>query len=128
MKSFNALGLALAATIAAAGFAAPASAQYWQGNGSHQAQGARHGQADTGHLWKEIAELDRKIDRADKRNTISEREANGLHRQVAELKRDYRRYSANGLDRAEARQLAQRTDRIEQRLKNERRDRDGRRG
>jgi hypothetical protein len=79
-------------------------------------------------VWQEITELDRKIDRADKRNTISQREANGLHRQVGELKRDFRRMSANGLDRSEARQLTQRTERIEQRLKNERRDRDGYRG
>ena len=38
MKSFNALGLALAAAIAATSFAAPASAQYWQGNAAHAGQ------------------------------------------------------------------------------------------
>lgn len=127
MKSFNALGLALAAAIAATGFAAPASAQYWQGNAAHAGHD-RQDRVNGNKVWQEIAELDRKIDRADKRNTISQREANGLHRQVGELKRDFRRMSANGLDRSEARQLTQRTERIEQRLKNERRDRDGYRG
>ena len=121
MKSFTLLALA----IAAAGLSVPAAAQPWQGNSQH---GAHYGKAQAAHIWQEIAELDRKIDRADNRDTISEREANGLHRQVADLKRDFRRFSTNGLDRAEARQLAQRTERIEQRLRNERRDRDGRRG
>lgn len=121
MKSFTPLGLALAATLATAGLATPASAQSWNGP-------ARHNQVQTAHVWEEIAELDRKIDRADRRGTISQREAAGLHRQVGDLKREFRRMSANGLDRGEARQLAQRTDRIEHRLKNERRDRDGYRG
>ena len=122
MKSFTAFGLAL--TAAAAGLAAPASAQSWQNNGHN----SRHNQAANSQIWQEIAELDRKIDRADWRNTISEREAAGLHRQVAELKRDYRRFSTNGLDRSEVRQLTQRSERIEQRLRSERHDRDGRRG
>jgi len=122
MKSFTAFGLAL--TAAAAALAAPASAQSWQNNGHN----SRHNQAANSQIWQEIAELDRKIDRADWRNTISEREAAGLHRQVAELKRDYRRFSTNGLDRSEVRQLTQRSERIEQRLRSERHDRDGRRG
>jgi hypothetical protein len=100
MKSFNALGLALAAAIAATGFAAPASAQYWQGNAAHAGHD-RQDRVNGNKVWQEITELDRKIDRADKRNTISQREANGLHRQVGELKRDFRRMSANGLDRSD---------------------------
>ncbi len=123
MKSFTAL--ALAAT--AAGLAVPAAAQPWQGH-ANRAPIVTHGKGQSVQVWQEIAELDRKIDRADRRGAVSQREAAGLHRQVADLKRDFRRLSANGLDRAEARQLAQRTDRIEQRLRSERHDRDGRRG
>lgn len=119
MKSFTALGLAL--TAAAAALAGPASAQSWQSNG----HGGRHNQTYNSQVWQEIAELDRKIDRADWRNTISEREAAGLHRQVRDLKQDFRRLSANGLDRGEARRLTQRTEQIERLLRHERRDRYG---
>lgn len=110
MKPFSAFALALLA----AGISMPVA--------------ARPAQVRNDHVWAEIAKLDRAVDRADARHTISSREAAGLHRQVSDLKQQYRRFAVNGLTGREANTLKARVHAIEARLNAERRDRDGRRG
>ena len=80
------------------------------------------------HVWQEIAQLDRAVDRANARHAVSGREAAGLHRQVGDLKQQYRRFAANGITPGEANTLKARVHAIEERLHGERRDHNGHRG
>lgn len=75
-------------------------------------------------VWHDINELDRSIDRADQRDTISEREAAGLRAQVRALRDSYHQLNRGGLTPAEARSLEQRIERLNARLGNERHDAD----
>ena len=79
------------------------------------------------NVWDDIVQLDRDVDRADRAQTISKREAAGLHAQVIDLKAAYRRMNGNGLTPAEARTLNDRIHRLHMRLGNERHDADRRR-
>ncbi len=82
----------------------------------------------SGEVWRDIEALAADVDRADARDTISEREAAGLRGEIGELKAQYRRYNANGLSPAEARTLEGRINRLRTRLGNERRDPGNRQG
>jgi hypothetical protein len=97
--------------------AVPASAQVWR----VQPAAARQIQSD-------ISQLNTQISRAQQRRTISAREATGLRREALQLQRTYNRFSRNGLDRIEVRQLESQANALRQRLRLERRDWDGRRG
>jgi hypothetical protein len=97
--------------------AVPASAQMWRLQPSVQRE-----------IRQDINQLERRIDRAAQRGTISRREANGLRRQADNLRQRYYRYSRNGLDRVEVARLESDINRLHQRLRIERRDWDGRRG
>ncbi|MDD3798713.1 MAG: hypothetical protein PHE36_05990 [Novosphingobium sp.] len=103
------LALAAAATLAT-----PATAESRPQNGVQVRQ--------------EIAQLDRQIDRARARHTISVREAARLHGQVDRLENLYARYARNGLTRAELRTLDNRIDRVKRQLHVERSDNNDHRG
>ena len=113
--------LSLTLTIAAAGgltlTAAPATAQVWR------LQPAVHRQ-----IQADINQLERQIDRSERRRAISRREALGLRRQANDVERLYHRYSRNGLNRVEVAELERQVNRVRYRLRLERRDWDGRRG
>lgn len=79
-------------------------------------------------VWEDIVALERDVNRADARDTISEREAAGLRSQIADLKGQYRRFNANGLSPNEAQTLENRIHSLRNRLVNERGDRDHHRG
>lgn len=115
-----------AALVSAVAIAAPAAAQY-QGQGRHNgwSQGNRNHDRQ---IVRDIEQLDNRIDRAFQRGVISRREAMGLNREVNQLRQLFHRFSRDGLDRGEAIHLQHRIDRLQQRLRFERRDRDGRRG
>jgi predicted RNase H-like nuclease (RuvC/YqgF family) len=97
--------------------AVPASAQAWQLRQSVRSE-----------IQRDINQLENRIDRAARRGTISPREANSLRRDASNVQRLYNRYSRNGLDRREVAELELRVNRVQQRLRLERRDWDGRRG
>jgi predicted RNase H-like nuclease (RuvC/YqgF family) len=78
-------------------------------------------------IANQIEELDRRIDRADDRNRISEREAAGLRREVRNLRYQYRDFRRDGLTRWEWRTLQRRIDDVRTRLRIERSDWDNRR-
>ncbi|WP_310533507.1 hypothetical protein [Novosphingobium sp.] len=124
--------IAAPALIAAMAFGAavPAQAQnYGQHNQgrdygyNHNNNGYNNGQG----IEREITQLERQVNRGDNRDRISEREAAGLRRDVAQLRWTYRSYARNGLSSSEVRTLQNRIQNIRHRLQNERNDRDGRR-
>jgi len=102
---------ALAASLAL-GVAAPASAAVW----------------NAGQLRQEINQLDRQIDRAEARRTISQREARQLDRQVDRLEDAFRAYARGGFTRYELASLNNGIDRVKSQLRAERRDFDRRAG
>lgn len=77
---------------------------------------------------KEIAQLDRQIDRAKERKTISWREARQLHNRVDQLEKLYVRYARNGFTRIELRVLDNRVDAVQRQLRIERHDNNDHRG
>lgn len=100
---------ALAASLAL-GVAAPASAAVW----------------NPGELRQEINRLDRQIDRAEARRTISQREARQLDHQVDRLEHAFRHYARGGFTRYELASLDNGIDRVRIQLREERRDWDRR--
>jgi hypothetical protein len=120
--------IAAPALIAAMAFgvAVPAQAQHNQGRDygyNHNNNGYNNGRG----IEREITQLERQVSRNDNRDRISEREAAGLRRDVAQLRWTYRSYARNGLSSSEVRTLQNRIQNIRHRLQNERHDRDGRR-
>lgn len=95
----------------------PASAQAWRVQPVVQRQ-----------IQQDINQLERRIDRATARGTLSRREANGLRTRALDVRQLFNRYSRNGLDRREVADLELRVNRLHERLRYERRDWDGRRG
>jgi|GEM_PF-1230930 len=83
------------------------------------------GQANA--IRMQIEQLDRRIQRLDGRDRISEREAAMLSRAVYNLRQQYRDYARNGLTEREAQVLQSRIQQLRHRLAHERRD-DDRRG
>lgn len=81
-----------------------------------------------GSLRSDIAQLDNRIDRAERNRSISRKEANALRRDTDDLQRLYRNYARNGLNRQEVATLSKKVDRIQWSLRAEQRDRDKRRG
>lgn len=75
----------------------------------------------------QINELQRRVERVDYRDRISEREAAGLRNAVYGLRQQFRDYNRDGLSQREARILHDRIHDVRQRLRFERQDRDGRR-
>ena len=108
------MSIVLASTAAAA---TPAVAQRWVLAPSVRSE-----------IQRDINQLNNRIDRARQRGTLSPREATCLRRDARNLQRLYWRYSRNGLTRSEVATLELRVNDIRQRLREERRDWDGRRG
>jgi hypothetical protein len=79
------------------------------------------------NIRADINSLNQNIDRAAARRTVSGREATGLKRDAAQVRRLYASYARNGLTRAETQTLQRRVDGIQAALRAERHDRDNRR-
>ena len=117
----------LVAAAAAAGLAAvPAAAQF------HPAPwGWQHRSPDReafGRLLWQLDRAERRIHVEARRGFISRREAHGLVREAGHLRGRLHWASRNGLSPREFYDLRRRVDRLERRLRHERRDWDGRRG
>lgn len=109
----------LTATVAAM----PAAAQNWghdRGYGYDQRYGDRYERGD-------IRQLGWRIDQLARSGQLSRNEAYQLRRDYQQLASLERRYSYNGLNRAERRELDRRTDALQRRVAHERWDRDYRR-
>lgn len=79
-------------------------------------------------VWNAITELEADVNRADARDTISEREAAGIRAQIDAIKDTYQRWNRNGLTPGEANTLTNRIQAQRNRLQNERSDPDHHRG
>jgi hypothetical protein len=94
--------------------ATPAVAQSWRPSAALNAE-----------VRSDINGLNRAIDRAVQRRTVSRQEAISLRRDSRQLQRLYASYARNGLTRAEARTLEARVNAIRADLRLARRDYDG---
>ena len=125
------LSVALAtATLAAV----PAAAQY-RGNDRQWEQRDERGWYTRGpnrravqQLMIRLDQVGQRIDRSARRGIISSREAFSLRREANQIRNRLHRAGRDGLTGREFAQLNGRVNQLEQRLRYERRDRDGRRG
>ncbi|HEX8126987.1 MAG TPA: hypothetical protein VF548_15535 [Allosphingosinicella sp.] len=78
-------------------------------------------------LIRDLNRVETRIDRSAQRRIISQREAFGLHREANQIERQLQRASRNGISGREFGMLRGQVNRLEQRLRIERQDRDGRR-
>ena len=120
--------LSLLAASAVA-IATPTLAQDYgrHGGGHGGGHGGYNGGWNGGGLNGDQARLAQRIDRAAYAGRISGREARNLRAQLEDYQRIEWRYRRDGLSHWERRDLQDRLDRIERNLREERRDRDGRR-
>jgi len=106
--------------------AVPAAAQYQNSHVGWNHHGPdRHAVQE---LRTRLDQVQQRINRSARRGVISQREAFGLRRQTNQLRRQINLASRNGLSGREFASLRSEVNRLEQRLRFERRDRDGRRG
>lgn len=113
-------------SLLAASAVAIATPTLAQDYGRHHG-GGYNGGWNGGGLNGEQARLAQRIERAAYNGRISRREAQGLRWQLDEYQRLEWRYRRDGLSRWEREDLQRRLDRIERNLRDDRRDRDGRR-
>ncbi len=79
-------------------------------------------------LMVRIDQVEQRINQSARRGIISSREALSLRREANQIRNRIQRASRDGLTGREFAQLNSRVNPLEQRLRHERRDRDGRRG
>jgi hypothetical protein len=76
----------------------------------------------TNSIHRQIWQLERAVDRAERRGTINRWEARRLQRAVNRIKHQYYRYARNGLTYREVRYLSQRVNDVRYRLRMDRLD------
>lgn len=109
---------------------APAAAQH---GGYHHDRGAAHwnrggpSRQAINELLRDLNRAESRIDRSVQRRIISQREAFGLRREANQIRVRLNRASRNGISGREFGALRVQVNRLEQRLRIERNDRDGRR-
>jgi hypothetical protein len=114
--------ISLAAAASALAIATPAAAQYSQ---QHYPQGNAWGYNNYGQaraLQVRIDAVQRQIERLDRRNILSEREARNLFQDSRELERRLRYMRQNGLSPQERYDIERRLARLERRLFRDARD------
>ena len=116
--------ISLAAAGAALAIASPASAQYYQPGPPPVAYNAPYGNG-YGHqnnfgmvreLQQRLNNVERQINRLDRRDRIRDRSADRLRQEAANLHRRLYDRGRNGLDRREAGDIIYRLQRLEQRV------------
>ena len=129
--------IAAATTLLAGGLLATAGAAaaqpYGYGPGGYErdrygSDWRRETAYRAGEIRDQLDDLARRIERNDRRDRISEREAWGLRREVRNTREQFRWMNRDGLDHRELRQLQARVDRIRWQLRGERGDWNDRRG
>jgi hypothetical protein len=119
------ISIALASTVVTA---APAMAQYRGGQGARVEwnRGGPSRQA-INELLRDLNRAEARIDRSAQRGIISRREATGLRNEARRIEIRLSRASRNGISGREFASLRVQVNRLEQRVRIERNDRDGRR-
>jgi len=113
------LMISIATAVSALAVAAPASAQYYPGPYQPQPRGYGYGYGNYGQVRSLQARLDhiqRQIERLDRRNILSNREARHLREDARELERRIYRAGRNGISPYERQNLEYRIQRLEQKL------------
>jgi hypothetical protein len=114
-----------AAAVSALAIAAPAAAQ-WAPAPPPQAYGYGYGQQGYGYnhnfgqvraLQVRLNQIERQIDRLDRRNRLSDREADRLRRDANRIERQLRVFAQNGLNPREHRDISIRIARLEQNVR-----------
>jgi hypothetical protein len=114
--------ISLAAAGAALAIATPASAQYYQGQPPvvrapyGNAYGYQNNFGMVRELQQRLNNVERQINRLDRRDRIRDRSADRLRDEAANLHRRLYDRSRNGLDRREAGDIIYRLQRLEQRV------------
>ena len=85
-----------------------------------------HHRTDGDGLRRDVAQLERRLDRLDDTRRISGREEERLDRSIARLKRTWSAYAHDGFTRGERRDLAARIDRVRFDLERQANDRNDR--
>lgn len=116
------------ALIAAAAFGGATSASAYPGYGHDYRPGYGRTPARAEAIRDQLDELQARINRADHRDRVSDREAYGLRRDIAYTRQQLRDYNRDGLSDREFRILQSRIDRIRFSLHMERADWDRRVG
>jgi Spy/CpxP family protein refolding chaperone len=123
-----------AAPAMAQGYGPRGPEQTYNRDGGYDHRGDRDGGFNGGGSRQAVFELSRDLDRIDariergmQRGTLSRREAFGLRRDAQQIRFQLRRSGRDGLGGRELGQLRYQVARLEQRLRSERNDRDGRR-
>lgn len=117
--------------------ATPAMAQYYERDrqnwdhrdGDRRGGWNRHGPSRQAinELLRDLNRAENRIERSAQRGIISPREAFGLRREANQIRNRLHRAGRDGLGGREFAELRVRVNRLEQRIRIERRDRDGRR-
>ena len=112
--------ISLAAAGAALAIASPASAQYYQGQPYGAPYGNAYGYQNNFGMVRELQQrlnnVERQINRLDRRDRIRDRGADRLRQEAANLHRRLYDRGRNGLDRREAGDIIYRLQRLEQRV------------
>jgi hypothetical protein len=124
MRKFLVSALMVSSFVAVA----PAQAQH-SGHRGNQVEWNRGGPSRQAinELLRDLQRAENGIQRSVQRRAISQREATGLRREANQVERQLQRASRNGITGREFGALRVQVNRLEQRLRVERRDRDGRR-
>jgi len=121
--------ISLAVAASALAVATPASAQYYpqsQGYGYGQPQGYGYGQQGNGYnnnygqvrrLQARIDQIQRQIQRLDRRGAIRNRQTDGLRAEARNIERRLRDVSRFGIDPRESRDIEVRMARLEQQVR-----------
>jgi hypothetical protein len=118
------ISIALASTVMTA---APAMAQYRGDHGRAEWNRGGPSRQAINELLRDLTRAESQIDRSVQRRIISQREAFGLRREANQIQNQLNRASRNGITGREFAALRMQVNRLEQRLRIERNDRDGRR-
>ena len=125
--------LLVSVAIATATLAAvPAAAQYrdsgWNQRDNDGWRQRGPSRPAVNNLLRQLDQVETRIQRSSRRGIISQREAYSLRRNANQIRGQLHQSSRNGLSGREFADLRVRVNRLEQRLRVERNDRDGRRG
>ena len=121
--------LLISVAVATATLAAvPAAAQYRDRDNNHAGWQRGPDRRAVQHLLGDLAQVDQRIERSARRGILSPREAFSLRRESNQIRARLNRTGRDGLSGREFASLQTQVNRLEQRVRLERRDRDGRRG
>jgi hypothetical protein len=126
MRKFLIPALVLSTVVGVAPAAANHGGYHGDRDRAHWNHGGPSRQA-INELIRDLNRVEMRIDRSAQRRIISQREAFSLQREANQIERQLQRAGRNGISGREFGMLRSQVNRLEQRLRIERQDRDGRR-